>query len=260
MIKNSGFLDHERFFQAFEYAPIGMAVVSPEGHWLQVNSFLCRILGYSKSEFLNLTYQDLIHPEDESMSSEVWNRFLQDEINSIHMEKRYIHKNGCTRWAFLALSVVRDEQRNPLFFIAHFNDLTENKLFEEELKAKTEQFESFIVNNADAIWMVDLNNTVLEVNPTFETMFGWSAEEIVGKKLPIIPEAHKDEMENIHQRIKAGQSVMGLQTIRQRKDGHLLDVEATLSPIRDRRGMLIGITGICRDVTRRKRADRDDSQ
>lgn len=257
MIKNSGFLEHELFSQAFQYAPIGMALVSAEGKWLHVNSLLCQILGYSKAEFAQLTFQDITYPEDVDMCLEVRNGFLQDKIDSYQMEKRYIHKNGFAVWALLAVSVVRDEQRRPLFFIAQIKDISENKFSEEELKLKSEQLESFINNNADAIWMIDLNDTVLKVNPTFETMFGWSAEDIKGKKLPLVPDFLKDSMETIHQRVKTGQSVMGLETIRQKKDGGLLDVEATLSPIRDRQGAIIGITGICRDVTRRKQAEEE---
>lgn len=257
MIQNSGFLEHELFSQAFQHAPIGMALVSTEGHWLHVNSLLCHILGYSKSEFANLTFQDITHPDDLNMCLEVKNGILNDKMDSCQIEKRYIHKNGFTVWALLAVSIVRDELRKPLFLIAQIKDISENKLTEDELKAKTDQLESFINNNADAIWMIDWDDTVLKVNPTFETMFGWSAEEIKGKKLPMIPDFLKNSMENIHQRIKMGESIMGLETIRQRKDGELLDVEATLSPIRDRLGNIIGITGICRDVSRRKRAEEE---
>jgi two-component system sporulation sensor kinase A len=247
----------ELFSQVFEYSPIGMALLSAQGNWLQVNSSLCRITGYSESDFLGMTLQDITHPEDLETTRQVNNQFLDEKIDSFQMEKRFIHKNGSTVWVLLAINCMRDDNRLPLLFITQIKDITERKLAEEDLKAKTEQLESFIENNADAIWMIDGEDTLLEVNPAFERLFGWSAEEVKGNKLPIIPDFLKDSIDRIHQGIKAGETVVGLETIRQRKDGILIHVEATLSPLRDRGGMIIGITGICRDVTAKKLAEEE---
>lgn len=255
MINNLDFAEHQLFTQAFKYAPIGMALLSTEGHWLYVNQSLSQILGYSEAELAELTFHDITHPDDLERSIQVMDQFLQNEIDILHMEKRYIHKNQFDVWISLTLSIVRDEGSRPLFFMAQLRDISETKLTDGELKEKTEQLESFLENSADAIWMVDLKDKILEVNPTFEVMFGWTLEEVKGKKLPIIPDFLEDAMEKVHQEIKRGETVVGFQTIRQRKDGTLLDVEATLSPIRDRKGMIVGMTGICRDVTRRKQAE-----
>lgn len=112
--------------------------------------------------------------------------------------------------------------------------------------------ESFIQNNADAIWMIDEEDLVLEANPAFERLFGWSAEEVKGRKLPIVPDDLRDDMARIHRSIKAGNTVVGLETTRLRKDGAMIHVEATLSPLRDRDGTIVGVAGICRDVSTRK--------
>jgi two-component system sporulation sensor kinase A len=257
MANNVDFSQPELFSQAFKYAPIGMALVSTEGNWLHVNSSLCQIIGYSESEFLGMTFQDITHPDDLHSALDVRNQFLEGKLECYQMEKRFIHKNGFNVWALLVVSIMRDERRQPLFFITQIKDITESKLAEQDLKAKTEQLESFIEHNADAIWMIDAEDTILGVNPAFETLFGWSPDEIKGKKLPMIPDFLKDSMDKFHQRVKIGETVVGLETTRQRKDGHLIEVEATLSPLRDRSGNVIGITGICRDVTRRKRAEQE---
>jgi len=125
----------------------------------------------------------------------------------------------------------------------------------EELKKTKQRLESFVQNNADAMWVIDLEGRVLEVNPAFEIIFGWPADGIIGKPLPIIPDTLKDSIEVIHERVKTGTPVAALETIRQRKDGSLLHVSATLSPIRDSAGTVIGITGICRDITSTKKAE-----
>ncbi|RAP75772.1 PAS domain S-box protein [Paenibacillus montanisoli] len=248
---------HELFTSAFNYAPIGMALVSTEGKWLQVNSSLCQMIGYSEPELHGMTFQDITHPDDVIASKDVMNQFLDGKLDVYRLEKRYIHKNGFIVWVSLVLSIMRDEHMQPCCLIAQIKDISESKLAEKELKAKTTQLESFIQHNADAIWMICREETILEVNPAFEKLFGWTADEVKGKQLPIIPDFLKDSMSQIHGLIKAGETVIGLETIRQHKDGRLLDVEATLSPLRDHCGVVIGITGTCRNITRRKRAEKE---
>ncbi|WP_308639403.1 PAS domain S-box protein [Paenibacillus silvisoli] len=251
------FSEQELFSSTFKYAPIGMGLVSIEGKWLQVNSSLCRICGYSESELLGAPAQNITHPADSPTSKEIISHFIDGKLDNFQTERRYIHKNGFSVWVRLVLSAVRDENGHPLFFIAQIQDITESKITAKELITKTEQLESFIQHNADAIWMVNTEDTVLNVNPAFEQMFGWKAEEITGKRLPLIPQFLKVSMHHIHGRIKAGETVVSLETIRQRKDGQLLNVEATLSPLRDHCGAIIGITGICRNITPRKQAEKE---
>ncbi|KRE89277.1 hypothetical protein ASG89_34800 [Paenibacillus sp. Soil766] len=256
MAINLAFSQPELFSQAFKYSPIGMAILSTEGKWLQVNSILCQIIGYSESDFLSMTFQDMSHPDDLDKALNIRNQLLDGKMDSYQMEKRFIHRNGFIVWTLLVITCIREEHRPPLFF-SQIIDITESKLAAEDLKAKTAQLESFIKNTADAIWVIDVEDALLEVNPAFETLFGWSAEEVKGKELPIIPDFLKDSMNRIHQGIKAGETVVCLETIRQRKDGIFINVEATLSPLLNRSGSIIGITGICRDVTARKRAEED---
>ncbi|WP_127586429.1 PAS domain-containing sensor histidine kinase [Paenibacillus koleovorans] len=134
---------------------------------------------------------------------------------------------------------------------------TQRLLGEEAYHVRTVQLLSVIEHNADAIWLIDAADTVIDVNPAFETLFGWSAEDIIGSRLPMIPDYLKADMDELHRRIRTGETVVGMETIRERKDGKWIEVEATLSPIRDQTGMIIGITGICRDITAKKHAQHD---
>ncbi|OAS21247.1 hypothetical protein A8708_30690 [Paenibacillus oryzisoli] len=250
-------LQPDLFSQVFKYSPIGMALLSDEGKMLQINTSLCQTIGYSEAEILGMTLQDITHPDDLDHASPISNHFVDSTMDCYQIEKCFIHKNGSSVRVLLVITCIRDESRQPLFFISQIKDITERKLAEEDLKAKTEQLQSFIENNADAMWVIDVDDFLLEVNPAFEKLFGWSAEEVKNRKLPIIPNFLKDSIEEIHQGIKVGETVIGLETTRQRKDGVLINVEATLSPLRDRNGSVIGITGICRDVTNRKRAEEE---
>lgn len=117
----------ERFRSAFGSAPIGMALVAPDGHWLQVNPALCEIVGYSEQELLATTFQAITHPDDLEADLEYVRQMLAGEIQTYQMEKRYFHKLGRIVWILLSVSLVRDVQGKPLYFISQIQDITEHK-------------------------------------------------------------------------------------------------------------------------------------
>lgn len=117
------------FREAYENAPIGIALVSPEGGWLRVNQSLCEILGYSAEELTRTTFQAITHPEDLESDLLLAHRTLARELRSYQMEKRYLHRAGHAVWAHLSVSLVWDKQR-PLYFVAQVQDITERKNIE----------------------------------------------------------------------------------------------------------------------------------
>lgn len=117
----------EHFRNAFDYAAIGMALVSPEGNWLRVNRSLSEIVGYSEAELLVSDFQAITHRDDlGSDLAEVY-RMLSGEILTCQLEKRYIHKLGHDVWASCSASLVRDAKNQPLHFIFQIQDITERK-------------------------------------------------------------------------------------------------------------------------------------
>ncbi len=117
----------ERFRQSFNYAAIGKALASLEGRWLQVNSALCEIVGYSEAELLQLTFQDITHPDDLEADLNNVQQLLAGEIQAYEMEKRYLHQQGHSVWILLSVSLVRDRHNYPLYFIAEIQNITERK-------------------------------------------------------------------------------------------------------------------------------------
>jgi diguanylate cyclase (GGDEF)-like protein/PAS domain S-box-containing protein len=125
----------EHFRTAFDYAAIGMALVSPEGCWLRVNRSLCEILGFGEEEFLNCDFQELTHRDDLGADLAHIYRMLAGEILTCQLEKRYIHKHGHEVWALTSASLVRDAQGEPLHFIFQIEDITERKRAEAAIQA-----------------------------------------------------------------------------------------------------------------------------
>lgn len=122
----------ERFRSAFDYAPIGIALVSPTGNWLKVNHALRQILGYSEEEFLSADFQSMLFPDDLRNTLVKINEILTNKIPTCQMEQRYLHKDGKIVWAWWSVSTANDstEQPNLIFQI---QDITDKKLAEEKL-------------------------------------------------------------------------------------------------------------------------------
>jgi diguanylate cyclase (GGDEF)-like protein/PAS domain S-box-containing protein len=123
----------ERFRSAFDYAAIGMALVSPEGRWLQVNRSLCEIIGYAEHELLGMSFQDVTHPDDRGAVHSHVEQLLAGGIPTYQTEKRYIHKDGHEVWIFQSISRVREAQPGSARLIFQIQDITDRKRAEEQL-------------------------------------------------------------------------------------------------------------------------------
>jgi diguanylate cyclase (GGDEF)-like protein/PAS domain S-box-containing protein len=124
----------ERFELVFEQAPIGMALLTPDGRWVRVNQALLTITGYTSEELHRKTFHEITHPDDLSLDLEQLTRLQAGEIREYQIEKRYYHARGHVISAMLSVSIVRDRQGKPLHFIAQIQDITERKLMEERLR------------------------------------------------------------------------------------------------------------------------------
>ncbi|MBW8887619.1 MAG: PAS domain S-box protein [Fibrobacteres bacterium] len=117
-------------------------------------------------------------------------------------------------------------------------------------------FAAIVESSNDAIISKDLNSTVLSWNKSAERIFGYSAEEMIGTSITrLIPENHLNEEPEILRRIQSGQTITHYDTIRRRKDGTLLNISLTVSPIKDGTGKIVGASKIARDITDLKVAE-----
>jgi len=123
------------FRNAFDYAAIGMALVSPQGAWLRVNRSLCDLIGYSEEELLDSNFQAVTHDDDLGNDLANLYRLMQDETPTSQVEKRYVHRLGQIVWALNSVSLVRDSDNNPVHFIFQIQDITERKRAEAALQS-----------------------------------------------------------------------------------------------------------------------------
>ncbi len=129
----------ERFRSAFNYAPIGIALVSPDGNWLKVNNALSEIFGYAEEEFLARDFQSMIHEEDLGLALIKLHELLSGKVPASQAERRFVHKSGAIVWVSWSVSrvaagIAAETERPNLIF--QIQDITDKKLAEEQLKYK----------------------------------------------------------------------------------------------------------------------------
>ncbi len=124
----------ERFRSAFDYAPIGIGLLSPAGPWLKVNLALTEILGYSESEFLAMDFQSMIHPDDLGVTLIKIHELMSGKIANCQMEQRYLSKSGATVWASWSVSTATETGASKPNLIFQIQDITGKKLTEQQLQ------------------------------------------------------------------------------------------------------------------------------
>ena len=211
-----------RFRSIFERAGLGIALVAPQGGWISVNEALCEIVGYSREELENLTFQDITHPEDLESDLILLQQLVSGEVDRYQLEKRYLRKNGETVWISLNVTKQINANGELEYFVSLIKDIQARKEAEaslamlrrdlekrveertRELRTANEMLSysmaqqvnyqqalikreaelSAVIENAnDAYVCMDQAGLVSDWNRQAQDTFGWPAEEAVGRRL-----------------------------------------------------------------------------
>ncbi|HET7273379.1 MAG TPA: PAS domain S-box protein, partial [Rubrobacter sp.] len=228
----------ERFRSTFENAPIGVALVDTEAHYVKVNHSLCEMLGYPQEEFIGKASSELIHPEDLDVSMRRLNQALDGEISSYDLERRYVRADGRTVWHLSSVSLIRDSQGEPSHFVCLHQDVTERKRADEELKQSEERFRSTFENAPIGMSLVSLDNRYLQVNQAFCEMLGYSDKELISRRTGDV--THPDDQGITTTRTRALlEGEINRDLVQKRyicADGSVVLALSSVSMVRDSRG------------------------
>jgi PAS domain S-box-containing protein len=196
-------------------------------------------------------YLDRIHPADRDEAKNAVMGALAEGGSDFERRFRTIRPDGTLRWIASRGKGKFDNGRLVgLHGICY--DVTSD-VFAEEASAR---LAVIVKTSDDGIVSKDLNGTILSWNQGAERIFGYQADEIVGKSIDILlPDDRKEEEQVILGKLRAGESLDHFESVRVRKDGREIFVSATISPIRDSSGKIIGASKIVRDITERKQAE-----
>ena len=172
---------------------------------------------------------------------------------SVRQQEVHIERpDGLRGIALVDIEAIRDTNGNIVGAVNCFQDITERKRSEEAAL----RLAAIIESSDDAIVGKGLDGIITSWNGGAERIFGYFAEEIIGKSIMLlIPPDHQKEETSIMDRIRRGQRVEHYQTVRQRKHGGLIDISLTVSPVRNAQGIVIGASKIARDITEHKRSE-----
>ncbi len=197
-----------------------------------------------------------VHPDDlariDDALSQAWHAggIWTTEYRVVHPQG---HRHaGETRWVAVEGSIMQDPESTKLGLLGVTRDITERKKAEEG----AQRLASIVESSEDAIISQDLNGVIQSWNQGAKRMFGYAAEEIIGKPIfALIPPDRQYEELTIIERIRCGKHVKQYETARRRKDGTAFEISLTVSPLRDAAGVIVGASKIARDISARKRAE-----
>ena len=196
---------------------------------------------------------ELPHPECPMADVLVTGEIVRDQ--EVMIER----PDGSRIIALVNIEALRDSEGTIIGAINCFQDISERKRAEaalQESQRQAQQFAAIVQSTDDAILGIDLEHIITDWNCGAERLYGFLADEAVGRPITIlIPSDRLDEENVIVERIRCGERLDHYETVRKCKDGRLVDVSLTVSPIKDAEGKIFGASKIARDITERKRTE-----
>src|SRR5512144_1453434 len=248
-----------RFRGTFENAAVGIANVGTDGTWLRVNQRLCDILGYSRAELLQKTFQEMTHPEDLPFNLDRFTALMRGEIDTYHLEKRYLHKDGHAVWVDLTAAVQRDQAGNPAYCIAIIEDIGARKRAERALRESEARLRRTVENAPFPIMVHAENGEVVHISKAWLDLTGY-ARQAIGTIAAWTEHAYGERKEvvraDIDQLYALDQAVDEGEYLIRTADGWTRVWTFSSAPLgSDDRGRRL-VVSMAADVTERKEAER----
>lgn len=242
----------ERLRAIFAQSAAGIALGDLTGKLLSVNDHFCRIVGRPRDELIGIRMQEITFADDLPENQRLFQHMVQTG-ESFEIEKRYVRGDGSLVWVANSVSAIRDDGGNMLQAVAISVDIGERRHAQEIEK----HLASMIASSNDAIMGIDLDMKITSWNAAAEKLYGYSQDEVVGRSvLMLVPDVRQEEEPRILTEVRAGRFVEPYETQGRRKDGRLVEVLLSVSPIRDANGRVIGASKTAHDITARKDAER----
>jgi two-component system sporulation sensor kinase A len=234
----------------FIHNPDGVVSINQRGMFTSVNDRACMITGYTREELLTMHFLDLILESEAEQIQSIFHNALNGITNNF-TTIIYSKSGEMIHLSIKDIPIIMNDEITGIYCIA--KDITQQKNVEEELWETKEKLNSIINNSADSIIVYDIEDRIIKVNTSFESTYGWNENELIGKIAPFIIDKEKQQV--ITNYLKNGGQISDYETTRLKKDGTVIDVSVTFSPLHNTFGKVIAYSGISRNITERKKAE-----
>ena len=222
----------------FDHAPVGLRWDAADGTILRVNEAELKLLGYNRSEYLGHNIVEFF--VDESAVNDILAMLNKGDTIENFEARKVLCKNGAVKHVVINSNAMWEDGK----FVhsrTFTRDITEHRLTQMTLAYMA----AIVESSEDAIIGMMLDGTILTWNSGAENIYGYKAEEMKGKSITLlIPSYRPEELPQLYDKIKRGETISWYETVRLRKDGQTIDVALTLSPIKDAVGKVVGVSAI----------------
>jgi len=222
-----------------------LCIASTDGYFKQINPAWQAVLGYDANELLEAPFASFVHPDDlEATAAEV--EKLMDGAPTVAFENRYRCKDGSYRWLLWKAAPL--PEAGLMYAVARDN--TDRKRVEQS----SARLAAIVDSSVDAIVGASLDGAITSWNRGAEQIFGYRPEEIVGRPIRVLAPLDDSEQADLLARAARGDVIAPYEASRRRKDGQLIEVAISKSPVREPDGTVIGISMIARDISESRRS------
>jgi PAS domain S-box-containing protein len=234
---------------AFDRAPIGMALIGPDGRWLRVNDECCLILGYPRDELVGTTLAELRHPDDRSQDRDAL-------AAAVAGEKRLVQKDGSVVWVDVRSEMIRDSFGEPLYVVAHLQDISERRAALKRLSDSERTLRAVIDNTPSVICVKGRDHRYQLVNREFEEWCGFDSDQILGHRADELPWASAVEHQSVKDQLVLDGAAPVLEEEIVLSSGKERVYLTTRFPLFDERGGIQAVCSASTDITERRHEER----
>tara|TARA_R110002167_G_scaffold89012_10_gene240149 strand:+ start:26030 stop:29083 length:3054 start_codon:yes stop_codon:yes gene_type:complete len=246
----------QRFAGAFDSTAVGMALVSLNGHWMEVNDALCEMLEYSREELLVTDFQTLTHPDDLQNDLNLLEKLLAGEIPNYQMEKRYFRKTGALIQSKLWVALVRNRLGEPLHFVSQIQNITDEYLAKKALQSSEGRLRGLFDLSPVGISLMDFKTgKQLEANNALIAPTGYSRKEFMAlTDRELTPREYAPLIKNSIEQLRTIGRFTPFEKEYIRKDGTRYPILAQGILMKDPTGREV-VWSLAENISERKRLD-----